>query len=196
MRLLNNIQILDIILFVVLFPLSSYLSLVLHECGHYIGAVLMKAQSRKIIVNWREKQFFVKFNFGRKPTKREDIFISIAGPILQLIYLLILIFQPYLISLTLVALVYLPVIFLHFIPFEGSDGYYIQKRLSTQGKERYRKNTCILYLTSITITMISFMIILSFNPIFTLWTIVLLTLCAAPFWWKLLKQYFSQVIKV
>ncbi|KMK76748.1 hypothetical protein [Alkalihalobacillus pseudalcaliphilus] len=191
-----ELQLIDVILFIALFPLHSYISLIVHECGHYLGAIFMKAESKKIVASLSEKKFYVRFNFGRKPTRTEDIIISIAGPMAQLLLILIFIMQPYLIALKLVAIAYLPMVFRHLIPSKGSDGQFIQNVLPNQQQVIYKKLSYTLYSFVFLFSILYFQLTIVNNPEYTMWTIALLTILALPFWWKLLRPYYAKVVRV
>lgn len=112
--------------FFILFNLYIYISIYMHEIGHYISAKLLGAKNTKIIIlGSRKEKPTTSFSFGRKMSKIEDFVITVSGVFMQLLLTMFLLIQDFSLFLKIISIVYIPGIFINILPLKPLDGFYL-----------------------------------------------------------------------
>lgn len=115
----------QLILLSLLFNIYTYFSLYLHEVGHLISAKLLGAKYATIVWNWKKSNPITRFSFGRKINRLENLIITLAGVVIQLILTLILVIQNYSLIIKLISIIYIPGILVNLLPIKPLDGSYL-----------------------------------------------------------------------
>ncbi|WP_411345249.1 hypothetical protein ACE3MZ_04170 [Paenibacillus sp. WLX1005] len=123
-----------IIMWIVLvYILFTFVSTYIHELGHALSAYALGANQVVIAKSRRSYQveFKTYFAFEQEMTEKQNIIVSVAGVGLQFIFSMILIWQPFSMMLSCIALIYMPYIFFNLLPFYGLDGHYVLENMAT-----------------------------------------------------------------
>jgi len=112
-------------LFFIVFNLYTYLSLYVHEFGHFIAAKLLGATQTRIILNIKNINPSTTFSFGRKMSNLENCIVTLSGVILQLTLSLLILLQNYSLFIKIVAVIHIPAILINILPLKPLDGYYL-----------------------------------------------------------------------
>lgn len=112
-------------LFIIVFNLYTYLSLYVHEFGHFISAKLLGATQTRIILNIKNVNPSTTFSFGRKMSNLENFIITLSGVILQLTLSILILLQDYSLFIKIVAVIHIPAILINILPLKPLDGYYL-----------------------------------------------------------------------
>ncbi len=112
-------------LFFIVFNLYTYLSLYVHELGHFIAAKLLGATQTRIILNIKNVNPSTTFSFGRKMSNLENCIITLSGVILQLTLSILILLQNYSLFIKIVAVIHIPAILINILPLKPLDGYYL-----------------------------------------------------------------------
>lgn len=112
-------------LFFIVFNLYTYLSLYVHEFGHFFAAKLLGAMQTKIVLNIKNVNPSTTFSFGRKMSNLENCIITLSGVILQLTLSILMLLQNYSLFIKIVAVIHIPAILINILPLKPLDGYYL-----------------------------------------------------------------------
>lgn len=112
-------------LFFLVFNLYTYLSLYVHEFGHFIAAKLLGATQTRIILNIKNVNPCTTFSFGRKISNFENCIITLSGVILQLTLSILILLQNYSLFIKIVVVIHIPAILINILPLKPLDGYYL-----------------------------------------------------------------------
>ena len=124
--------IVNILALLSLFFLFVYVSIFIHELGHYFTARLLRAKKVRLSVKLgKSPKFSTIINFGRPMSYKEDLLITSAGVVFQLSFSLIIIYLDVHPLLTFIILIHLPTIVFNLLPYSPLDGYYLLKLHNT-----------------------------------------------------------------
>jgi len=112
-------------LFFIVFNLYTYLSLYVHEFGHFIAAKLLGATQTRIVLNIKNVNPSTTFSFGRKMSSLENCIITLSGVLLQLTLSILILLQNYSLFIKIVAVIHIPAILINILPIKPLDGYYL-----------------------------------------------------------------------
>ncbi|MDX8361514.1 M50 family metallopeptidase [Cytobacillus sp. IB215316] len=184
---------------VVLFSLTifSYVSVYIHEVGHYISALMLGAKQTKINIDFRKKPIFKTIiNFGREMHKFEDAIVTSAGVFVQIIFSIIMIFQDYSLILKIIALLHLPTILINILPYYPLDGYYLRK-ISSKKNEIEHILLIIFYSCLLIFSSLLFQTLLYIYkdyPVLTITTLVIFIRIIMKIWKN--KQYYKLRVSI
>jgi Zn-dependent protease len=90
-------------------------SMLLHECGHLVAAILLGVRVKKIGMKWNKGFYIVRQN----GTDQQNLLIALAGPFTNLLLISTYLWAP------LFGIANFCYALANMLPIEGSDGYRI-----------------------------------------------------------------------
>ncbi|MDN4620478.1 hypothetical protein QCD85_20340 [Paenibacillus sp. PsM32] len=131
----------------IIYIFFTFISTYIHELGHALSAYFLGAEQVAITKqrNSYQIEFKTYFSFSYPITFSKNIIISFAGVVVQFLFSVLCIIQPFSISLSLISLVYMPYIFFNILYFYGLDGYYVLENLKTEAAKKWSVVLTIIF---------------------------------------------------
>lgn len=131
----------------IIYIFFTFISTYIHELGHALSAHFLGAEQVTITKQrtFYQIQFKTYFSFSRPITFLENILISFAGVCAQFLFSVLCMIQPFSISLSLIAFMYMPYIFFNILSFYGLDGYYVLENLKAEVAKKWSIILAIIF---------------------------------------------------